>query len=49
MDLVRPLRDEASRKRVADGDDENLGILQAGLTEQDWATIRERAYEGRGG
>jgi predicted transcriptional regulator len=23
--------------------------LQAGLTEQDWATIRERAYEGRGG
>jgi predicted transcriptional regulator len=23
--------------------------LQAGLTEQDWAAIRERAYEGRGG
>jgi predicted transcriptional regulator len=23
--------------------------LQAGLTEQDWAEIRERAYEGRGG
>jgi len=23
--------------------------LQAGLTEQNWAAIRERAYEGRGG
>jgi predicted transcriptional regulator len=23
--------------------------LQAGLSESDWATIRERAYEGRGG
>jgi predicted transcriptional regulator len=23
--------------------------LQAGLREQDWAAIRERAYEGRGG
>jgi predicted transcriptional regulator len=23
--------------------------LQAGLSEEDWATIRERAYEGRGG
>jgi hypothetical protein len=23
--------------------------LQTGLTEEDWPTIRERAYEGRGG